>query len=133
MTTFGGWPTGFGGFGNFPTTFYDPFFTDPFLTADDFDMLTGPSLLPPSDQNQWLLQQQGGGREDTGGLTRSQRRSQAREQRRQALQQRQTARVNLVQEEEKYCVCVEVPGRTKDDLCVSLEANILKVSLVTQQ
>ena len=29
--------------------------------------------------------------------------------------------MNLVQEEDKYCVCFEVPGRTKDDLCVALE------------
>ena len=28
---------------------------------------------------------------------------------------------------DKYLVCVEVAGRTKNDLCVALEGNVLKV------
>ena len=30
---------------------------------------------------------------------------------------------------DKYLVCVEVAGRTKNDLCVALEGNMLKVRL----
>ena len=101
-------------FGGLPTGFYEGFFNDPFLTSDmDFDM------LPLEAQNQFLLQQQPqqqGDRSQQQMASRGQRRRAAREQ---ALQR--GMRVNLVQEEEKYCVCFEVPGRTKDDLCVALE------------
>ena len=31
---------------------------------------------------------------------------------------------------DKYLVCVEVAGRTKNDLCVALEGNMLKVRAI---
>jgi hypothetical protein len=110
----GGFPSGFGGMPG--GGLYDTFFTDPFLSDWDMD-------ISPDEQNRYLLTQQAQQGEPRAGPSRAERRAAGRRARQQALEQRQTARVNLVQEEEKYCVCVEVPGRTKDDLCVSLEAN----------